>query len=250
MKLDFEFTKTVFVHEILNPPNPRTGSEVNLKIIDPIELNLRKIEGENNLRRPPRVVDDLKILNPLSIGFTTSEQSKFVEEFNSILLAMNLSLCRSCIVDADILFNLPRIQFKSMNLKSEVRTIGNRSHVYSKDVIGVSDESFGWTSASESINEKRVLTLFRIIQRFKEIYSKQNLSYLNLRKSITEYEKSMKENSRLFIFKHLFNSLELCTNFYKEYTSSAFDEIVSNNMAIPTATVREWRNFYSRIKHV
>ena len=78
----------------------------------------------------------------------------------------------------------------------------------------------------------------------------QNLPYANLTKAITEYERSMTENSTLFIFKNLFNALELSTNSHQEYTSNEFDTIVSENTTIPSDTVKEWRIFYNRIKHV
>ena len=60
----------------------------------------------------------------------------------------------------------------------------------------------------------------------------------------------MTENSTLFIFKHLFNALELSTNSHKEYTNNVFDIVVSENTTIPSGPVKEWRSFYNRIKHV
>jgi hypothetical protein len=163
---------------------------------------------------------------------------------------MNLSLCRNCISETGLRFSSPRIQFKAINLKNEVRELENVLHAFSENTVIVSDEAFAWTSNSECINEKYMLNLFQIIQKFKTTNINQNSSFTNLTKAITEYERGMKENSRPFIFKHLFNSLEFCTNFYKEYTSDAFDIAVSKNVAIPTESIREWRKFYSRIKHV
>ena len=114
-----------------------------------------------------------------------------------------------------------------MDLKNEVRKVGDIVHAYSENVIVVSDDAFAWVSLSENISENYTLDLFKTIQNFKAIDIKQNLPYTNLTKAITEYERSMTENSTLFIFKHLFNALELSTNSHKEYTNNVFDIVVS-----------------------
>jgi hypothetical protein len=69
-------------------------------------------------------------------------------------------------------------------------------------------------------------------------------------KALSEYETAMKENSRLFIFKHLFNALELAINFDSETTGLNFDRSVEINTSVSEKTVRVWREFYNRIKHV
>lgn len=249
MKINFEFTKTIFVHDILNPPTPNRGSDVSLKIIDSKELNLYKIEITDKIG-PPRTSYDLKIYHLLDIGFTSGDRSKSTTEFKNLVLAMNLSFCRACITDSNFLFSSPTIQYKATDLKNEVRRIDDIVHAYSESVIVVSDEAFAWTSLSENISENYTLDLFKTIQKFKAIDINQNLRYTNLTKAIGEYEKSTTENSTLFIFKHLFNALELSTNFYHEYIGGTFDAIVSNNTVIPTESVKEWRNLYTRIKHV
>ncbi len=248
MKIDFEFTTTIFAHDILNPPTPNRGSDVNLRVIDSEELNMSKIETTDKIG-PPRTSYNLKIYHPLAIGFATGDRSKPTTEFKNLILAMNLSLCLSCITASSILFSSPTIQYRAVGVKNEVRRIGDIVHVHSTDVVIVTDETCGWTSLSENINEKYVLDLFKIIQNFNAI-EKQDLTYINLTKAITEYEGGMTENSTLFIFKHLFNALELSTNSHKQYTNNVFDIVVSKNTNIPCETVKEWRNFYNRIKHV
>ena len=249
LKIDFEFTTTIFVHDVLNPPTPNRGSDVCLKIYDSKELKLSKIEFTDKIG-PPRTSYDLKIYHPLAIGFTSGDRSKSATEFKNLVLAMNLSLCRACITDSNILFTSPTIQYKAMGLKNEVGRMDDIVHAYSENVIVVSDEAFAWVSLSENISENYTLDLFKTIQNFKAIDIMQNLPYANLTKAITEYERSMTENSTLFIFKNLFNALELSTNSHQEYTSNEFDTIVSENTTIPSDTVKEWRIFYNRIKHV
>jgi hypothetical protein len=175
---------------------------------------------------------------------------KLKGELKNLILAMNLSLCRTCISDAALLFSSPRIQYKAADVKNEIEITGDVIHATSENVVIASDEVFAWTSSSEYIDAKYMLSLFRILQKLKSTEINQNPILTNLSKGITEYEKSMLENSRLFIFKHLFNSLELCINSSKEYISDDFDVAVSKNVAIPERSVRQWRKFYSRIKHV
>jgi hypothetical protein len=60
----------------------------------------------------------------------------------------------------------------------------------------------------------------------------------------------MSENFRPYIFKYLFNSLELSTNSKKEKKGSDFDKEVSKNSLITEKQVCEWRELYNRIKHM
>jgi hypothetical protein len=109
LKVDFEFTTTVFAHDILNPPTPNTGSDVSLKINDSKKLNLFMIEITDKIRQPPRSSYDLKIYDPLSIGFTTSERSKFTIEFKNLVLAMEWKAKQG------IVLSVYRLQYAQIN---------------------------------------------------------------------------------------------------------------------------------------
>ena len=133
----------------LNPPTTSRGSNVILKISNNEELILTKRSNEDNFVAPPRTVYDLRIPNPLSIGFTTAQRSEFAEEFKGLTLALNLSLYRSCVTETNIVFNSPTLQFKPMKLRNEVRKIGNRIHAFAENAVIVSDHSFAYVSLSD-----------------------------------------------------------------------------------------------------
>lgn len=250
MKIDFEIKTKIYVHSVYNPPTERLGCNIDLKIIDERELLLSKDEIPNRFRAPAKTAYRLKIFNPLKIGFSSAEKSKVSQELKNLVLAFNLSLCRSCVTDSDITFTSQDIEFKSMNLESKVEKIGNKQIAISRDVLILSDDYYNWTSMSENVNEKYVVEVFHKLQNMNRFDTKSNLLGINLIKSLNEYEMSMKENSRLFIFKHFFNALELAINFNSESTGKRFDKSVEARTGIPETTVQTWREFYNRIKHV
>jgi hypothetical protein len=136
-----------------------------------------------------------------------------------------------------------------MKLRNKVRKVGSRIHAFAENVVIVSDHSFAYVSLSDEVDELHVIDLFRIIQQYRKIEITRNRFHTNLSKAINEYQKGMVENFRPFIFKHLFNALELSTNCFVEYTFDSFDKIVCKNTGVSEETVREWRNFYNSIKH-
>jgi hypothetical protein len=137
-----------------------------------------------------------------------------------------------------------------MNFKTKVEKVGNNIIVDSEDALILSDDYYNWTSMSENANEKYVLEVFQKIQKLNRFDIKSNLSVINLIKSLNEYEKATNEYSRLFIFKHLFNALELAINFGRESTGKDFDKTVQALTGIHEGSVQRWRDFYNRVKHV
>ena len=228
MKIDFEIKTKIFVHSVYNPPTERLGCNIDFKIIDERELFLSKDEIPDRFRMPPKTAYSLKILNPLKIGFSSAEKSKVSQELKNLAMAFNLSLCRSCVTDSNITFTSQDIEFKSMNLKTKVEKVGNKLVALSEDVLILSDDYYNWTSMFENANEKYVIEVFHKLQNMNRFDIKSNLFGINLIKSLNEYEMAMKENSRLFIFKHLFNALELAINFSREKTGKDFDKTLDS----------------------
>jgi hypothetical protein len=250
LEIDFQIRTKIFVHSIYNPPSERLGCNIDLKIIDERELSLCKDEILDRFRAPPKTSYSLKIFNPLKIGFTSGDKSRLTQESKNLALAFNLSLCRSCITDSNIIFPSQDIEFKSMNLKTKVEKIGNNIIVHSEDALILSDDYHNWTSMSENVNEKYALDVFQKLQKLNRFDIKSNLPIVNLIKSLNEYEKAMNEYSRVFIFKHLFNALELGLNFCREITGKDFNEAVQAITGISENSVQGWKDFYNRIKHV
>jgi len=137
-----------------------------------------------------------------------------------------------------------------MDLKTKVEKVGNRIVAVSQDVLLLSDDYYNSTSMSENVDEKYVLDVFQKLQNLDRFNIKSNFPLINLIKSLIEYETAMKEYSRLFIFKHLFNALELAINFSQEITGDDFDNAVEVRAGIPRTSVTRWRDFYNRTKHV
>ena len=250
LKINFEIKTKIFVHSIYNPPTERLGCNIDIKIINERELSLSKDEILDRFRAPTKTAYSLKIFNPLEIGFSSGEKSRITQELKNLALAFNLSLCRSCVTDSNITFTSQDIEFKPMNLKTSVEKVGNNLIARSEDVLILSDDYYNWTSMSENVNERYILDVFQKLQKLNRFDFKLNHSAINLIKSLNEYEMAMKEHSRLFIFKHLFNALELAINFKSESTGEKFDKYVEAHTNMPEATVKSWREFYNRIKHV
>jgi hypothetical protein len=250
LKIEFEIKTKIFVHSINNPPTERLGCNIDIKILEENEFSLSKFGKIDKYRAPPKTEYILEIFNPLKIGFSSGEKSKVTQDLKNLVMSFNLSLCRSCITDSNITFSTQDIKFKSMKLKTEIEKVGNKLIAHSEDVLILSDDYYNWTSMSENVNEKYILDIFQKLQRLNRFGIKSNLRLTNLIKSLSEYEMGMKENSRLFIFKHLFNALEIAINIDSERTGEMFDKSVEAHTGIPEATVERWRGLYNRIKHV
>ena len=120
-------------------------------------------------------------------------------------------------------------------------------HMVPRESIHITDVT------SEEIDETQAIEVFRLIKELNRHGLPRNIEpqVSSLSKALTEFENAMTVFPELMIFKHLFNSLELSTNWNGVDRSCNFlDREIAGTSGIPVTTAKKWRRFYDRSKHV
>src|SRR4051794_8506638 len=121
---------------------------------------------------------------------------------------------RACMTDT-------KVEYLSLDLvrghnesKSTVKKIGNTFYVDIEDHVVVTDTIHIGVGFSEKFQEKQIVEVFRKLQKMNSygISKSYGIYGMNLNSSLSHYEKTMSEFSKLFKFKHLFNALEIAIN--------------------------------------
>lgn len=102
------------------------------------------------------------------------------------------------------------------------------------------------------IDEKKAANIFQNIQKLGR-FEKKNASELqamNLSDALNKYESGISEIDRLVKFKHFYNSLEVVTNMAgTDLRGEELDNEVQRISSISKSKAKNWRQFYTRIKH-
>ncbi len=85
--MEFEVDKKIYVHDIINPPTETSSCNITLEFDSPNCL-LEIVKGQ--LSDSTEYV--LKVEKALELGFTSSEQSIFITEFQDLILALNMTI--------------------------------------------------------------------------------------------------------------------------------------------------------------
>lgn len=236
----------IFAHSLINPPSLNNSCDVN--------LILTNSKGKINLIKENvglQTKYSLSISDPLTLGLLTPEQNVVDRFVRNLLLAMNLHLRRTAlsIFGGDVA--QPDIEFKQPEGNVRVEETPEGKHIVITETVFLRDTFHVTMGFSEEIDENKVLSTLELINKLNKNKSTENVKVNNLTKSLVEYESAMAVFDRLMIFKHLFNSLELATNYdgCNRYGQS-LDTEVATVTGSQVSEVSEWRNFYNRTKHI
>lgn len=236
---------SVYAHSLINPPSLTSSCDVNLTLSNS-EGRLSLIKRGVNLQTEYL----LSINDPSSLGLMSSVQNAVDNFMKNLVIAMNLHLQRAALSIVKGNVTQPDVQFKPesqviMEEKLEGKHITITETVFGRDTFHI---IIGF---NEQIDENKAFSTLKQINRLNVEESTENIKKHNLRKSLMEYEEAMKIFDRLMIFKHLFNSLELATNWDGcDRKGLTFDEEVESVIGYQASEVRKWRDFYNRTKHV
>jgi len=240
--------RPVFAHHLINPPSVDTNCDVTLVIINSKgRISLVK-EGVGLQTRYM-----LSITDPSSLGLLNSEQNTVELFIKDLVLAINLGLRRTALSRLEGDLAQSHIEFKQADTKVVVERTPEGQHIAITEVIMLRDSVHITIGITEEIDEEIVVSNLQLINKVNRynLSAHSKIQLVNLAKSLSEYESAMSFFDRLMIFKHLFNSLELATNWDGiDRKGCSLDIEVAKITGTKTLEVCDWRGFYNRTKHI
>jgi len=241
--------RPIFAHDLINPPSEDRNCDVSLILINSKgRINLVK-EGVGILQT--RYM--LSIADPLSLGLLNSEQNTIELFIKDLVLACNLVLRHAVLSKLEGDLTQSNIEFKQPEAKVIEENTPQGKHITITEVLTLGESIHLTVGLNEEIDEGKMISNLALVNKVNrnKLSAHGKAQLVNLGKSLSEYESAMLSFDRLIIFKHLFNSLELATNWDgTDRKGSCLDTEVANVTGIQMSEVCDWREFYNRTKHI
>lgn len=247
----------IYAHQIVNPPTSDSGCDIEIKF----EQSERKLELVKKGKTRHQTEYMLSMSDASIFGISSSDNRTLSDFLSSLLLAFNLSLKRSALTSQEQSIAAFQIIPNKKPSKIAVEDTSTGKKIIIEETVTLIDSVFITMGLSEDIKENTILSYLGLIQNLKNVNTKNQISIENMRKSISEYIQAMGSFDRISIFKHLFDALELATNYDgKNRKGDDMDievvKIVGNFIIVENvqkesqSVVKEWRNFYGQTKHI
>jgi|SRR5215217_1720909 len=236
------------MHDVMNPPLGNSGSNIKLRLINTqgkikfTDKNTNKIES----------IYSIILSNPNKHGLSSSEDYLVEQFIDALVLSLNLLLSRGCITRAETKKHSFKLNHDDISKPTNfVKREGNVTNIYLFESIDIHESISATVTTNDELDELKIFDLLEKIRKFNKFMEKTNPHDLNLNLSITHYDKSISEQILLFKFKNLYNSFEYIINVRgTDLTGDKFDNQASHMTDIPSLTIKEWRKFYNRVKHI
>jgi hypothetical protein len=185
--------RLVYCHDIVNPPKQDRGNDINLILTRPNNQIILKRIQRSYIDRTFVTPYSVEIPDPISFGFTSSDQIAVNREFRNLLLTFNLLLKRVCILGTYTSFPEFDITPDNPEFQSQVEKKGNMYKVSLIDSIVIRDSIFVEIGTKENIEEHQIAHLFNKMQRSGrlDINHDSDIQLANLSRSFSEYEEAM-----------------------------------------------------------
>ena len=237
----------IFVHDIMNPPREDAGSKVI--------LNLQKSMGFIKLVPKSSELNQshytILIIEPTTVGFTSSEQHILQRELDDFILAINLVLLRGCAIRTKTEYRAVKFVTSQNDIPSTVEKNQKGTSVHIFENIDIRNHVSIDVTTSDTLYESEVIDTFKNLKKFKRYEEKKGKRDNNLSLALKHFEAAISDFDRLFKFKNFYNSLELITNIKgRELRGSDLDKAVSRSTGLSNIYAKEFRELYVRLKHV
>jgi len=241
-----KISRNVYVHYPVNPPTVGLGLNVQLNLINAKHL---EIENWQNGEQPNFT---LKINDPKSIGLHDFQEYDVEKFVNDMILACNLILKKAAFSRHTSDSTRSVVERKKMPPpKSEVEDTPQGKKITITEIVQITDSVHITAGFEDGLDENEMLELLSKIRQVKNVNVSTNLKVNDLRKSLNEYESSMSTFERLSIFKNLFSSLELSTNYDgNDRMGFDLDKEVNTITGVDTTKIEDYRKFNARTKHI
>ncbi len=228
--------KIVFLHDILNEPG-KMSTVGNISIVDTMELTLNHSQSDYG--------DAYKLKSNIQLNDNDMASANLY--IDDLLLAINLNSRRGI---------LSRIAFPWQNnsstypiMRTESITLNDRIQGFTTTIPypPASPEPF-----EENIAEARVNRSLTFIQSTNAhmLAFDEDIKKTNIKLALLEYENAMSSFISYVRFKHLFDSLEIATNYDGIIRKrSNFNEYLSQQINVDITKIDNWGTLYNRLKH-
>lgn len=242
-----------FAHSLTNPPITRVETEVNLKLIN--TFNVLRLKKKAVRRDTEYRID---VLAPAKLGLTLKEVlyvdgveimddalHKATWAQKNLILACNLMLQDAALSAFPLDSNRPHV----ISVPSRAALLPS---IFRSRQIHERARTF--TSIQEEIDETRVVETTKRLMDLRQHGALEQIETTrrgNIMSALFEYEAAASSSDRLFIFKHLYNALELIANVDGEdRTGKQLDVQIALITEATLADCEGWRKFYMRTKHI
>jgi len=238
----------VFVHDLQNPPTEDRSCNFEITVVNSKQ---RIVLEKQDVGLQTRYL--LKVQDVMSLGLASVDQRGMENVIKDLVLASNLSLQRACVSTMKGDLFRPEIQIKVPEAPVRVEHTPEGVHVFITETMIARDSIHVTIGTKEELDEEQTISNLRLLRKLNRhaISTTTTTPVTSLSKALSEFESAMTVFPRLMIFKHLFNSLELSTNWDgANRTGDSLDNEVAKIPGIGVTEVEKWRNFYNRTKHV
>jgi hypothetical protein len=246
--MQFIVRQHLFAYEYANPPAYDRKFDIDLRLIN--SSNILRLTKEATGFQTSYL---LEIMKPIDGVFTSTENYILNRDLRNMVLALNLALSRIAFITTKAEFAEANLQLQPIGSWSTVKQTENDNVVTLVEHLAIRDSVSIMVGTSEDVDESLVINLLKKIHSLNRFSLDTNsvVTNINLAKSLNEYENSFSTFDRLGMFKHLFNAVELSTNWDgKNRERDKLDKTIAQISAIQQKDAKEWREFYNRTKHV
>lgn len=248
--MTFILNTLIYYHDIINPPKHDRGSDIELVLANSNLISLRDVRADSSRRfvTPYR----MEIRDPVSVGFSSEDESMVKKEFENLLTAFNLLLHRVCVLGSDTSFSVFDIVPNIPESQSYVEKKDDRYDVKLIDSVIITDSTFVKVGTKGIVDEIQLVDLFERLQRSGNlgIHQSSGIQETNFSRSLSEYKEAMASFETLYKFKHLFNSLEYSINIDgQDRRGVKFDKLFNSLVTASNTKIDIWRRLYNRTKH-
>jgi hypothetical protein len=235
-------SRTIFVHELCNPPYSGHGVEVELNFTNGKHFEI------TNWKKSDQPSFTLTIKDPKSIGLINTDAYNIEKFIDNVTLSFNLvlkdaSFSRNKADSSDTELKHPNevTEREDQNGNKQVNIAINNLRVTMHATIGF----------KEDIDEEQILQILEKLIKLDSLSSVLGLKIQDLKKSLDDYSNAMSNFNRLDIFKNLNSSIEHsvnCDGFDRK--GSNFDNEVGRITGIDLLKFADWRELNARAKHI
>ena len=237
--------KLVYAYDPSQLPRPGRKSNIKIKVANQRHLFVIDLS-------PDQQPDfKLKVIKPDLLGLVGFEDGHVNEFMRRVIMACNLTLTRAVfatsLVDSAhagvdmgrLPQNAPKIEKTSDGTKITI-----------KEVVRIRDSVSLTIGFNDELDETQALDTLQQIQTVFNYDNNSTLKIHNLQKSLNTYLRGIASTDTFLVFRDLYASLELATNFDKPHRKDTdFDVEVKHIMNDQTVPIQDLRRLNNRIKH-
>ena len=239
-------SRTVYVHNPVNPPSIGHGVDAKIKLVNPKHLSIE------NWQEGEQPTFTLKIADPKAMGLLNFQDNSVERFIDDLILSCNLVLKRAAFSKNNLDSTHSTVERKQEpKPKPKVENTPSGTEITVTEVVYGTDHFHFTIGFEDELDESKTLELLSKILSIKNGMGQTTLKVNDLQKSLNEYQSAMFSFEGLGIFKHLFSSLGISTNCDgNDRIGQALVQESALISGIDLSKIDDCRSFNGRVKHI